>query len=947
ATLTIFYRNGGVTTPYPTTTNATGGYSFPYNFSLADTLGGIYIWGRYMSSDPLWSNAQTANRTATLILYATQFNMVMPSNVYLDQGVVIQGTLTYEGGAPALVGETVNIYVATSAGGPYSFIGSRVTNGLGGFSLTYSFTVPPDTEGSYYFLCTYTASSPLDADASTGPMEVIAERYLVQLEIFVNPNPVHQNETIIITAHLYFDINGTDISGMPVELWWYNGSYTLLDSIPDLTNSSGWIEFIYSGMDYDTIRSGIEIFAYFDGSAFLLDIESSHESFDLLQWQTTIVGFSTDAASYYLLETMQIFGWLEYDLSPSPNEAIGGVWVDILLDGLLIGSALTDSTGYFYLNWPIDETNTPGTHEITAHYSSGANWITDHTTSPTTVTFLQYNPEVTAYNDVAVVYLGGSITIYGTLQFVNGTPMVGYDVEIYWNNGTEYLLATLTVTEPTIGFYSYIHAVGWNDDVGVCQYYVKFVRPDASFEEEESTPTDVEVHDVIQFTLDTQSVTMVVRGDTIDITGYVSNGAGRAAFVPVQILANGTSIGTTTSDDNGRISVSLIVPDTASRGVHNISLGPDSQFYELLGPSDYWLIELHIDSVIEVDMPEFIDLLPGESVVVTIQLTDIDGFPIPDATIRIYLNSTQVLVRVMTSTDWPYVRVTVPTGWSQEGMYVLSVEYDGDPSQFYEGSSSVSEYALHIFTSVEFSFAGTPARVNPGTAFTVQCVLQDGLGLPIRSRFVEFDLNGTSSGQLATDATGFVSVAIPGIAQEGNFTVSVTLLSTQLSNIVSPEYIIEIELVTTGPFDLMDLVLPFIVIGAAIIAVILYMYFVRGFGREGFVSVARDIASKLRNIKKLADAGKFSAAISLIYRTFEDICGKTTGTPRHYSETAREFVDRVISDLPLTRGEVDYLLLAYEEARFSDHELSQERYEDTMRAFNDIYPRIEAVIAMD
>ncbi|MHA2601377.1 MAG: DUF4129 domain-containing protein, partial [Candidatus Thorarchaeota archaeon SMTZ1-83] len=39
---------------------------------------------------------------------------------------------------------------------------------------------------------------------------------------------------------------------------------------------------------------------------------------------------------------------------------------------------------------------------------------------------------------------------------------------------------------------------------------------------------------------------------------------------------------------------------------------------------------------------------------------------------------------------------------------------------------------------------------------------------------------------------------------------------------------------------------------------------------------------------------------------------------------------------------VNQLLQAYEEARFSDHELTRDRYEDAMRVFTDIYPRIEA-----
>lgn len=102
-----------------------------------------------------------------------------------------------------------------------------------------------------------------------------------------------------------------------------------------------------------------------------------------------------------------------------------------------------------------------------------------------------------------------------------------------------------------------------------------------------------------------------------------------------------------------------------------------------------------------------------------------------------------------------------------------------------------------------------------------------------------------------------------------------------------------------------------------------------------------DIPSKLRNIKKLADAGKYDAAITLAYRTFEQMCGKKTGIERMHSETAREFLDRVLKSLPLDSVMVDEFVATYLEARFSNHVISRERYEVAIKTFSDLYPRIE------
>ncbi|MHA2002724.1 MAG: DUF4129 domain-containing protein [Candidatus Thorarchaeota archaeon] len=112
--------------------------------------------------------------------------------------------------------------------------------------------------------------------------------------------------------------------------------------------------------------------------------------------------------------------------------------------------------------------------------------------------------------------------------------------------------------------------------------------------------------------------------------------------------------------------------------------------------------------------------------------------------------------------------------------------------------------------------------------------------------------------------------------------------------------------------------------------------------RGGTPKVASvDIPAKLRNIKKLADAGKYNAAITLAYRTFEQMCGMKTGSERAQSETAREFLERVLKVIPLDGVAVDDFITSYEEARFSNHVITRERYELAIKTFSDLYPRIE------
>jgi len=142
--------------------------------------------------------------------------------------------------------------------------------------------------------------------------------------------------------------------------------------------------------------------------------------------------------------------------------------------------------------------------------------------------------------------------------------------------------------------------------------------------------------------------------------------------------------------------------------------------------------------------------------------------------------------------------------------------------------------------------------------------------------------------------------------------------------------------------QLTEILMPAVALSGAVIVVLLYLFYVKGMFRGTTHHVSSvDIPGKLRNIKKLADAGKFEAAITLAYRTFEQMCGMKIGSERTPSETAREYVERVLKIIPLDAESVENFVSAYEEARFSSHEVSRDRYELAIKVFTDIYPRIE------
>lgn len=137
------------------------------------------------------------------------------------------------------------------------------------------------------------------------------------------------------------------------------------------------------------------------------------------------------------------------------------------------------------------------------------------------------------------------------------------------------------------------------------------------------------------------------------------------------------------------------------------------------------------------------------------------------------------------------------------------------------------------------------------------------------------------------------------------------------------------------------LVLPIAAASGAIIVVLLYLYYVRGLFRGQKRTTGMDVSIKLRNIKKLANAGKYGTAITLAYRTFEEMCGKMIGSQRANSETSREYLDRMLESISVDKDVVSEFLDIYEEARFSGHKMNRAQYEDAIRIFTDLYPRID------
>lgn len=1040
----IHWVNSSGTWVFEKYTDINGDYQFLYNLSASMDTGLIDVHVNWTSYTPIYPDAfDTLVPSIQLQKYEVEFSLIYPSQIYVDEDLVVQGNLTYLGGSPPLIGATV--YIAYWNGTHYVAVANPMTNSTGGF-LTLPISFAGNEEYTYSFAAVYLSSDPV-VNTKWEYFDVTRIKYAVNLELSYLPGTsVYQNDTLTVQAYLYYQHNGTPISGADLGIWWNNGTLYFLGNIT--TDGTGHGTLIYSDMDYDTIRTNIGVYANYAGTILLASNVTSSTIVTLLQWQTELIGITPDAVIYRLTETVIVTGNLRFIVSGSPY---AGVTVELLLSSIPLNSTLTGADGSFVLYWIIPQNTPTGFYDLTVRFQSSYPWIADAQASvpqfevvapgylwpsfivapesPTQVFILDilqidgvvswdngsayqfstvslfwgdplgtwyfmknvttdivgafstnfqvpsgttvgtrhvwayiapsgyatfgispsrtidvatYTVILTASLNTTVVHLGEFVEFSGTATFENSTPLVGYEIEIWWDGQ---LLNTATVT--ALGTFSYIHEILYSEPLGVKSGYALFYAPSGAFVNTTEYFVDITVREFINLFMDAQpAITIFSRGDIFTVTGNVTNDIDLPVVgAVVRVLANGTPLllSDTTGAD-GTFSIDIAIPTNQPPGLYIITIESIGLYHDALSAPSSWEISVYMNSVVDIVVTNSESLMPGESFSVTLQLLDDARIPINGATIHVLINSLEVASRTLVDGNGGTFSITIPLSWSSgNGVFTVSAEYDGGP--YINGHTSSADISIHIFTNVVFSNL-SPSIVPPGQSFFIDIELHDSDGNPIRNRPVLLSIVGETSTSQNTGAEGGVTYSLT--AQEAGTQVlfTITLISSA-GNIDSNQYTILIQTQGGNILQGTDLIIAGILLVGAVIAVLAYLYIVKGMFRSPVISRGVDIPTKLRNIKKLADAGKYGASITLAYRTFEQMCGTKMGSERMPSETARDYLDRVLQAIPLDSGTVMQFEEIYEEARFSHHEMTRERYEAALRVFTDLYPRIDTAAPME
>ncbi|MCK5264112.1 MAG: DUF4129 domain-containing protein, partial [Candidatus Thorarchaeota archaeon] len=641
-----------------------------------------------------------------------------------------------------------------------------------------------------------------------------------------------------------------------------------------------------------------------------------------------------------VLDNLTIAGVVTWDNgTPYAFSSVSLYWGDPLGAFFPMEDVMTDGVGAFATSFQVPGGTALGIRQVWA-YIPPAGIATSGISLTRSIDIQVYSLVITAAVDIITAHLGDTITISGTAHFSNGTPLTGYDIEIWWDSN---LLSTESIDGS--GNFSYAHLIPYTDTVGVNSGFVFFNAPTAAFPDNSTNFADVEVREYIDLYMYAQpSDNSFLRGDTITIIGYVENDGVFAAFsVEIHALVDGGSTAETDfTDAAGNFSIQMDIPLGLSSGQYIITIESISPYRDVVSTTGSWIIIVVIDSTVDVRVSSA-SFMPEETFTIQLQLFDEDAAPINGASIEIYLNMTLIDTVILSDGSGSVITVTIPTTWSINGYFVIRVDYAG--SSYFHGDSDVSADSIHIFTDIAFDNR-SPASVTPGLSFIIEIRLTDSDLNAIVDRSVILTVDGTNIVPLTTDAEGVISYDQPGHI-EGIVEFSITLTSDDVPQVTSVTFEIMIQTQGGNILQEIDLIIAGILLVGAVIAVLAYLYIVKGMFRSVVLSRGIDIPTKLRNIKKLADAGKYGASITLAYRTFEQMCGTKMGSERTHSETAREYLDRVLQSIPLDGPTIEQFVQTYEEARFSHHEMTRERYEAALRIFTDLYPRIDTSAPME
>ena len=769
-------------------------------------------------------------------------------------------------------------------------------------------------------------------------------------------NILVRDNNITIYGRVSFD-NGTAISNAPVDIHWQNFTGEFIFG-PFYTNSSGW----YNYTNFITCLHESSVIVWANTTLPFANKTSSLENYNIYCQDNTTIHLYDPSVGPYVIRgdtSIPITGYL---IDPLGVADMSNQQIDLYdkASGQRItqdGDIMTNANGNFSTLIDIPIISPVGNHDIFARFNgtwnaggtpidipSSASNSTEYIILVVAQSLLVKNltgMEVGRYLEPsAFIPIGDTLNIYGYLAIDNSTALTSETVNAWetFTNGTTIFLQN-DITDGT-GFYNISYAVPISHPTGNSLIFVNYsagnifssymTNATASEDPEFGYLCDLIINSVtpgsatrgltpvsIQGSLSEVYYGTILEGERMYIT-FNSNNVRDNSYQEVFALINGT----------GSFTADFIVSNSLSENNYVVNATPYSSI-------------IHYNSTITSSV-----MLNASSTVSTL---DIKQTPIAGETLNIsgslqYENGTdlsgQIIIYAESNSS---NNMTVPVN----GDYFLSLPLD--PSLADTNDNLIVEYVGDSYISS--SSSSTPIYIGDSPIVTIDVpssayqnnnfniygnVIQNGN--PYFNRSVVLYVSNTTHNNIFnqtvyTDINGnFFAILL--INRIGNYTIKANL--TSIGSFSSSEVLITI---IESP-NLLNMLWILWIILPVVIGLIIGIIGVKMAIKKHKKEKKKKIDEKIdpnrikNNIQSLCDGERHKEAVIYAYLSFLEIIRIYRGKQRQPSQSIREFAMDLVKNMKFPPKNVYPFTSLYEEARFSNHKIDKNRFEEVKILFD-------------
>ncbi len=494
-----------------------------------------------------------------------------------------------------LDGYTVLFYAGTT------LLGSEVTNSSG--VATFQWLVDNSMLGQQQIRAEFIASGYYHSSTSnTEDLDVYSNP---SLDLTLQPH-ARIGENVLIQAIL------TDESGLPLE------GYTIefyLDDVPlgtAVTNSTGIAEYTWIPGSANLYN----VYAQFNETGYY---HAAITQVEQIEVQTFYIDAPETADRGDLLT-------LSATLTDSFGIGIEGEEIFFYLNGTLLGSSMTDSSGVATYDWTI-------TNDLLGVQTLHVECPAFGYISNDVFTTVYSNTSVSIQLSDSTVDKGDTVTITVTLTDENGA-MVGYDVVIYLNGS---ILTTVTTDASGMGEF-----IWTADQLGTHVFYAEFAGSGYYYASQSGT-TNLEVYTTPSLSLSTP--TKGDRGDVVTLVAELTDAGLPLEGYTIYFYINSQLLGSSLTNSSGFATYDWTITNDLLGDVSVRAEFSGSGFYD--PNTDTQTVTVYSNPSLTIEVTDTQDnpitsVTQGDTVKFKTTLLDEAGNPISGQSVVFYLNDTIV-----------------------------------------------------------------------------------------------------------------------------------------------------------------------------------------------------------------------------------------------------------------------------------------------------------------